>query len=99
MYKHSSLTFFIDRVINPSIAILSLHRYVVIGGTITPRCIAGSVPPRDKILTVVPIFFGGTHFSDPTPTVTGFLYPEIQNGDRKQEVVSVVPSLLMSERR
>jgi len=34
----------------------------------------------------------------PTPTVTGFLYPEIQNGGRKQEVVSVVPSLLMSER-
>ena len=34
----------------------------------------------------------------PTPTLTGFLYPEIQNGGRKQEVVSVVPSLLMSER-
>jgi len=51
------------------------------------------------MLTIVPMLSGVHVSAIPTPTVTGFLYPEIQNGGGKQEVVSVVPSLLISERR
>jgi len=30
--------------------------YVAMGGLMTPRCISGSVPPRDKIPKAIPMF-------------------------------------------
>jgi len=37
----------------------------------TPRCISGSVPPRDKISTAIPMFTGVNVSAVPKPTFTG----------------------------
>jgi len=53
----------------------------------TPRCISGSVPPRAKIPKAKPIFRGKL-FSGPNANlVRWLLYPELQDGAQKPEVV------------
>jgi len=65
--------------------------YVAIGGgKWPPRCISGSEPPRDKIWKAIgpTHVFEGKLFNGPHANlVRWFLYPEIQDGARKQEVV------------
>jgi len=62
--------------------------YVAIGGDKwPPRCISGSVPPRDKIPTAIPMFSRVSFSTVPMLTVQWFLYTEIQDGARKPEVV------------
>jgi len=56
----------------------------------TPRCISASVPPRDKIPKAVLPMFSRVSFSTvpmDANLVRWFLYPEIQYGAQKPEVV------------
>jgi len=53
-----------------------------------PRCISGYVSPRDKIPKAIPMFCEGKLFNGPHANLARwFLYPEIQDGSRKPEVV------------
>jgi len=58
------------------------------GGLWPPRCISGSVPPREKKSKGYTHVFEGKLFNGPHANfVRWFLYPEIQDGARKPEVV------------
>ena len=60
-------------LLNPRIAMNFLHTYLQLGGggKLPPRCISGSVPPRDKIPQAIPMLSNVSFSMPPTPTLTG----------------------------